>query len=137
MGAIPGIDPPPCFSKVLILEGDKVVCFHTVLKVLILRGVGGAPWRRKDEYVIGVRQLAGRADRDSSQLSVDSLQSRLLLVPVAMSGSGESLGGRSGRGDCWNGTVGHVRGGGYPPLFLRMYGNDWTYGRMLRIYGDS
>src|SRR5271157_1233328 len=75
MGAIPGIDPPPCFSKVLILEGDKVVCFHTVLKVLILRGVGGAPWRRKDEYVIGVRQLAGRADRDSSQLSVDSLQS--------------------------------------------------------------
>jgi len=49
MGAIPGIDPPPCFLKVLILEGDKVVCFHTVLKVLILKGVGGASWRRKGE----------------------------------------------------------------------------------------
>ena len=31
--------PPPVFLEVLILMGDKVVCFHTLLKVLILRAV--------------------------------------------------------------------------------------------------
>jgi hypothetical protein len=31
---------------------DEVACFHTDLKVLILEGVSGAPWRRKDEYGI-------------------------------------------------------------------------------------
>ena len=32
---------PPYFLKVLILIGDKVVCFHALLKVLILQGVTG------------------------------------------------------------------------------------------------
>jgi hypothetical protein len=29
--------PPPVFSEVLILKGDEVVCFDTVLQVLILK----------------------------------------------------------------------------------------------------
>jgi hypothetical protein len=36
------VNPPPLyFLEVLILMGDKVVCFHTLLKVLILRRVSG------------------------------------------------------------------------------------------------
>ncbi len=35
--------PSPCFLEVLIPEGDKAVCFHAVLGVLILKGVGAAP----------------------------------------------------------------------------------------------
>jgi hypothetical protein len=31
--------PLPCFAKVFILKGDKVVCFDAVLEVLILKGV--------------------------------------------------------------------------------------------------
>jgi hypothetical protein len=31
--------PSPCFLKVFILKGVKVVCFDTVLEVLILKGV--------------------------------------------------------------------------------------------------
>jgi hypothetical protein len=33
------LPPPPCFSKELILKGDKVLCFDTLLKVLILKVV--------------------------------------------------------------------------------------------------
>jgi hypothetical protein len=31
--------PLPCFSKVFILKGVKVLCFDTLLEVLILKGV--------------------------------------------------------------------------------------------------
>jgi hypothetical protein len=34
-------DPLPCFSKVFILKEVKVVCFDTVLEVLILKVVRG------------------------------------------------------------------------------------------------
>jgi hypothetical protein len=39
---------------VLILQVDEVACFHTDLEVLILEGVSGAAWPRKDEYRIGL-----------------------------------------------------------------------------------
>jgi hypothetical protein len=31
--------PLPCFSKVLILKIDKVLCFDTLLEVFILKGL--------------------------------------------------------------------------------------------------
>ena len=37
--------PSPLFLKVLILMGDKIICFHTLLKVLILRGYGSVSGR--------------------------------------------------------------------------------------------
>ena len=75
---IPDTHPPPCFLKVLIPDGDKVACFHRVLKVWILKGVDDASRRMKGEH-----------------------------IP-------------------------------YPhPLFLRMYGNDWTYGALLTTLGKS
>jgi len=33
--------PSPCFSQVLILKGVKVLCFDTLLQVLILKGFRG------------------------------------------------------------------------------------------------
>jgi hypothetical protein len=33
------LPPPPVFSQVFILKGDKVVCFDTLLEVFILKGL--------------------------------------------------------------------------------------------------
>ena len=35
----------------------------------------------------------------------------------------------------WEALRGSGQGG--TPLFLRMYGNNWTYGRMPPMYGNS
>jgi hypothetical protein len=47
-----GADPPPVFLKVLILMRDRVVCFHTLLKVLILRAVTGGLSKSADSKAL-------------------------------------------------------------------------------------
>jgi len=34
------LPPPPCFLEVVILKGDEVVCFVSVLDVLKMKGLG-------------------------------------------------------------------------------------------------
>jgi hypothetical protein len=40
-----GTPPPPGFSQVLILKAVKVLCFDTLLQVLILKVVSQGPMR--------------------------------------------------------------------------------------------
>src|SRR5260370_12293063 len=51
--------PPPCFSQVLILKIVKVLCFDTLLQVLILNGLLAWRFASLDLYL---KDLEGETD---------------------------------------------------------------------------
>jgi len=59
-----GIPPSPCFSQVLILKEVKVLCFDTLLQVLILRDLAlPVCWRLKKRLLDcqASRTVSGRS----------------------------------------------------------------------------
>ena len=71
--------PPPLFSKVFILKGDKVLCFDALLEVFILKGVRERQNRAKRMQIL--KDLVERADGLSARpdrvgISASQLRSR-------------------------------------------------------------
>jgi len=85
--------PAPCFSEVFILKGVKVVCFDTVLEVLILKGVKRKSWLNRKEGQPGLADYSRDCHRR------ENLRRGLGEIKTSQLAGAPKPGGRGGGAD--------------------------------------